>query len=49
MNAPALHVLADATTTANRYSGINPLLNACCVMGGFIVLLFLVTRLNKDK
>jgi len=48
MNAHALSVLAEATTP-NRYSGINPLLNACCVMGAFIVLLFLVTRLNRDK
>lgn len=48
MNAPALHVLAEAATP-NRYSGINPTLNAACVMGAFIVLLFLVTRLNKDK
>jgi hypothetical protein len=48
MNAPALAVLADATTP-NRYSGINPTLNAACVMGIFIVLLFLVTRLNRDK
>jgi hypothetical protein len=49
MNAPMLHVLADATTTTNRYSGINPTLNAACVFGAFLVLLFLVTRLNKDK
>jgi hypothetical protein len=48
MNAQALSVLAEATTP-NRYSGINPTLNAVCVMVGFLVLLFLVTRLNKDK
>ncbi|HEX4790169.1 MAG TPA: hypothetical protein VH372_17005 [Actinospica sp.] len=48
MNAHALSVLADAATP-NRYSGINPTLNAACVFGGFVVLLFLVTRLNKDK
>lgn len=48
MNAPALHVLAEAAAP-NRYAGINPTLNAACVMGGFIVLLFLVTRLNRDK
>jgi hypothetical protein len=48
MNAPVLSVLADSTTP-NRYSGINPTLNAAVVMGIFLVLLFLVTRLNRDK
>ena len=48
MHSHALSVLADAAAP-NRYAGINPALNAACVMGGFIVLLFLVTRLNKDK
>jgi hypothetical protein len=48
MTAHAISVLADAATP-NRYAGINPTLNAACVMGGFIALLFLVTRLNKDK
>jgi hypothetical protein len=48
MNTHALSVLAEAAAP-NRYSGINPALNAACVMGAFIVLLFLVTRLNKDK
>ncbi|HTJ66541.1 MAG TPA: hypothetical protein VL551_03330 [Actinospica sp.] len=48
MNAHALSVLAEGTTP-NRYSGINPTLNAAVVMGLFLVLLFLVTRLNKDK
>jgi hypothetical protein len=47
-NAHALAVLADSTTP-NRYAGINPTLNAACVMGAFVVLLFLVTRLNRDK
>ena len=48
MNAHALAVLAEGTTP-NRYAGINPTLNAAVVMGLFVVLLFLVTRLNKDK
>lgn len=48
MNAHAMAVLADSTTP-NRYAGINPTLNAACVMGAFVVLLFLVTRLNRDK
>lgn len=41
-----LHVLAEGES---RYSGINPTLNAVIVMAIFVVLLFLVTRLNRDK
>jgi hypothetical protein len=48
MNAHLLSVVAEGTTP-NRYSGINPTLNAAVVMGLFLVLLFLVTRLNRDK
>jgi len=48
MNAPALAVLADPNNPVH-YTGIDPTLNACLVMAGFIVLLFLVTRLNRDK
>jgi hypothetical protein len=48
MNAHQLAVLADSSTP-NRYAGINPTLNAAIVMGIFLVLLFLVTRLNRDK
>jgi len=48
MNAHLLSVVAEGSTP-NRYSGINPALNAVCVMIGFLVLLFLVTRLNRDK
>jgi hypothetical protein len=48
MNAHLLSVVAEGATP-NRYSGINPALNAACVMIGFLVLLFLVTRLNRDK
>jgi len=43
----ALRVVAEGGT--NRYEGINPVLNAAVVMGIFLVLLFLVTRLNRDK
>jgi hypothetical protein len=46
MSAHELTVLA---TGANRYSGINPGLNAAGAMIVFLVLLFLVTRLNRDK
>lgn len=49
MNAHVLSVLAEGTDVSNRYSGINPAVNAACVMIGFLVLLFLVTRLNRDK
>jgi hypothetical protein len=41
-----LHVLAEGE---GRYAGINPALNASIVMAIFVVLLFLVTRLNRDK
>jgi len=44
----ALSVLAEEGSN-NRYSGINPALNAIVVMAIFVVLLFLVTRLNRDK
>ena len=43
----AVSVLAEGGS--NRYAGINPLLNAIVVMCIFLVLLFLVTRLNRDK
>jgi hypothetical protein len=42
----ALHVLAEGE---GRYAGINPTLNAVVVMAIFLVLLFIVTRLNRDK
>jgi hypothetical protein len=48
MSIHALAVLADSTAP-NRYSGINPTLNAACVMAVFVILLFLITRLNRDK
>jgi hypothetical protein len=43
----ALTVLAEGGN--NRYAGINPALNATVVMTIFVVLLILVTRLNRDK
>lgn len=49
MNAHVLSVVAEGTSVPNRYSGINPTLNSALVMAGFLVLLFLVTRLNRDK
>ncbi len=44
----ALTVLAEEGGN-NRYAGINPALNATIVMAIFLVLLFLVTRLDRDK
>jgi hypothetical protein len=44
-----MHLLNVVAEGEGRYSGINPLLNAIVVMVVFIVLLFLVTRLNRDK
>jgi hypothetical protein len=44
----AVAALADGSVP-NRYSGINPTLNAACVMAVFVILLFLITRLNRDK
>jgi hypothetical protein len=49
MSVHALAVLADGAAGTNRYSGINPGLNAAGAMVVFLVLLFLVTRLNRDK
>ena len=49
MLAQAVTVLADSDQPAGRYSGINPTLNAVVVFVVFMVLLFLTTRLNRDK
>ena len=43
------HALTVLAVGPSRYSGINPLLNAIVVMAIFLVLLFLVTRLDRDK
>lgn len=43
------HGIAVVAEGASRYSGINPALNASVVMIIFLVLLFLVTRLDRDK
>jgi hypothetical protein len=48
MSILAAAALAEPATP-NRYAGINPTLNSVCVMAVFIILLFLVTRLNRDK
>jgi hypothetical protein len=46
METHGIAVLAEGTS---RYAGINPALNAIVVMVIFLVLLFLVTRLDRDK
>ena len=43
------HTLSVLAEGSSRYAGINPALNAIVVMSIFLVLLFLVTRLNRDK
>ena len=48
MSIHTVAALADGAAP-NRYSGINPTLNSVCVMAVFVILLFLVTRLNRDK
>lgn len=49
MLAQAVAVLADSEKPTGNYAGINPALNAIVVFVVFMVLLFLVTRLNRDK
>jgi hypothetical protein len=49
MLVQAVTVLADSDKPTGTYAGINPALNAAVVFITFVVLLFLVTRLNKDK
>jgi hypothetical protein len=41
-------VLADGTT-GPEHPGINPPLNGAIVLGVLLLLLFLTTRLNRDK
>jgi hypothetical protein len=49
MLTQAVAVLADSDKPTGSYAGINPVLNAVVVFATFMVLLFLVTRLNRDK
>ncbi|HEY3870814.1 MAG TPA: hypothetical protein VGM10_20805 [Actinocrinis sp.] len=49
MLTQAVAVLADSEQPTGNYAGINPTLNAVVVFVIFMVLLFLVTRLNRDK
>lgn len=46
----AAHVLlAEGTTPEKTHHGINPPLNGAIVLGVLLILLFVTTRLNKDR
>jgi hypothetical protein len=48
--AQAAHtLLAQGTTPEKSHSGINPPLNGAIVLGILLILLFVVTRLNRDR
>jgi hypothetical protein len=42
-------ILAEGTTPEKTHSGINPPLNGAIVLGVLLILLFVVTRLNRDR
>lgn len=42
-------LLAEGTTPEKTHSGINPPLNGAIVLGALLILLFITTRLNKDR
>lgn len=41
------HVLAEASTPGHE--GVNPLVNGIVTFGVFLVLLFIVTRFNRER
>jgi hypothetical protein len=47
-SAAAHSVLAEGTT-GPEHPGINPPLNGAIVLGVLLLLLFITTRLNRDK
>jgi hypothetical protein len=48
--AQAAHVLlAEGTTPEKTHNGINPPLNGAIVLVVLLILLFVTTRLNKDR
>jgi hypothetical protein len=48
--AVAAHpVLAEVTTTGPEHPGINPPMNGAIALGVLLLLLFVTTRLNRDK
>jgi hypothetical protein len=48
-SAAAHSVLTAEGTTGPAHPGINPPLNAAIVLGILLLLLFVTTRLNRDK
>jgi hypothetical protein len=42
-------LLAEAATPEKTHNGINPPLNGAIVLGVLLILLFVTTRLNKDR
>ena len=42
-------ILADAPAAGPEHPGINPPLNGAIVLGVLLLLLFVTTRLNRDK
>jgi hypothetical protein len=42
-------LLAEGTTPEKTHSGINPPLNGAIVLGILLILLFITTRLNRDR
>jgi hypothetical protein len=48
--AQAAHaLLAEGTTPEKTHNGINPPLNGAIVLGVLLILLFVITRLNRDR
>ena len=47
--AYAAHSVLAEGTTGKEHSGINPPLNGAITLGILLVLLFVTTRLNRDK
>jgi hypothetical protein len=45
----AAHSVLAEGTTEKQHPGINPPLNGAIVLGVLLVLLFVTTRLNRDK
>ncbi len=46
----AVHaLLAEGSTPEPTHNGINPPLNGAIVLGVLLILLFVTTRLNKDR
>jgi hypothetical protein len=42
-------LLAQGTTPEKTHDGINPPLNGAIVLGILLILLFITTRLNRDR